>query len=884
MTFLPRRFYRTGRLTKKSSCGGCGGTGQAIYSYDDQDRVTGVRVLENDPMAEVKYDVWSRVTKIRAPIGSSANEYAEAAVEYNGADAVTKATDPRGYSTTFLYDTDRQLTKVTDARGKTWQYGYDLTGAVTKIIDPNSRNYAYAYDATGALAAQADPLQKGVFYYYQTDANTKTADLLITRTVYNQGNNGILKFGYDDMQRLTSVRDGADVLMTSVMQDVAGRVTKQDDGAAWGNFTKTYTYDSDTGALTRADDGYMLSVGSRLSKHTLSYDHIGRPTNHYFGSDNTSNTHRMRWQYSYDDSNAGRLTGIASSNDDGLTAGSTAYAYEDHGLLSRTTLRNGAYADYLYDRGGRLTRLANYHSAYDDGQGTTRRLSTSYDYTYDANSNMTEISQDFMGAEVVTQYAYDEINRLTREATCDFMNRYFYDEGGNRTKLVHMNAVYSKDGNGRIVSMLTKASASTQGLTKTYLYANYTELTKMTASEYGGTTRDYTYEHDMAGRLTRQIQNVFTPNSTTTYNYEWDAFDRMTKVQRVASGVTKIINYTYNAAGLRVRRVDTSTSVTKLWTYQGNNIASVSTKSGGSFGDTSTQEWVYTVAPGIINNVLERLKANYAAGTTTSEYYQYDHRGNVAAVTDADGKILRGYQYDAFGNIPFSFATGQSGAAPTDDILFTGKDLDPDTGLYYFNARWYDADLGRFLSQAVLGREDEHPYLLCEGAPLSFVDCSGLNLVPIGDPGIRWDSGTPQRRRHEFVDESLYEKFKLWLSCMREHGCEPTFTSIFRTRRNNDEVRGDPNSGHMAGIAFDIDLLGLTGNCRCAPAYCAGKAGLQQGVGGDPSNEPWHFSLRISGDKRKRNAKCNALITRNQENYAIAWRWFDWNSGYRSFY
>jgi RHS repeat-associated protein len=288
------------------------------------------------------------------------------------------------------------------------------------------------------------------------------------------------------------------------------------------------------------------------------------------------------------------------------------------------------------------------------------------------------------------------------------MNRYYYDDGGNRTKLVHMNAVYSKDGNGRIVSMLTKASASTQGLTKTYLYANFTELTKMTASEYGGTTRDYTYEHDNAGRLTRQVQNVFSPNSTTTYNYEWDALDRMTKVQRVASGVTKTINYTYNGAGLRVRRVDTSTSVTKLWTYAGNNIASVSTKSGGSFGDTSTQEWVYTVAPGLINNVLERHKANYAATTTTSEYYQYDHRGNVAAVTDSTGKILRGYQYDAFGNIPFSFATGYSGAAPTDDILFTGKDLDPDTGLYYFNARWYDSTLGIFLSREPIASQPNH--------------------------------------------------------------------------------------------------------------------------------------------------------------------------------
>jgi YD repeat-containing protein len=107
------------RLTKKSSCGGCGGTGQAIYSYDDQDRVTGVRLLESDPMSESYYDVWSRVTKIHAPIGTGQNEYAEAAndyviatTDYNGAGAVTKATDPRGYNTTFLYDVDRQLTKI----------------------------------------------------------------------------------------------------------------------------------------------------------------------------------------------------------------------------------------------------------------------------------------------------------------------------------------------------------------------------------------------------------------------------------------------------------------------------------------------------------------------------------------------------------------------------------------------------------------------------------------------------------------------------------------------------------------------------------------------------------------------------------------------------
>ena len=287
-----------------------------------------------------------------------------------------------------------------------------------------------------------------------------------------------------------------------------------------------------------------------------------------------------------------------------------------------------------------------------------------------------------------------------------------------------MNAVYSKDGNGRIVSMLTKASANPNGVTKVYAYNNGHELTAMTKYESGQQTADNSYLYDNAGRLTKQVQ---TAAATTTFNYEWDAGDRMTKVQKVAAGVTKTINYAYNAVGLRARRVDTSTNVTKLWTYAGNNIASVSTKSGGSFGDTSTQEWVYTVGPGMINNVLERHKANYAATTTTSEFYQYDHRGNVAAVTDYSGKILRGYQYDAFGNIPFSFATGQSGAAPTDDILFTGKDLDPDTGLYYFNARWLDSDTGRFLSKAGSTPDSEHPYTLSNNSPIMDPDPTGLD-------------------------------------------------------------------------------------------------------------------------------------------------------------
>jgi hypothetical protein len=355
------------------------------------------------------------------------------------------------------------------------------------------------------------------------------------------------------------------------------------------------------------------------------------------------------------------------------------------------------------------------------------------------------------------------------------MNQCFYDDGGNRTKLVHMNAVYSKDGNGRIVSVLTKASQSTQGLTKTYYYANYTELTKMTASEYGGTTRDYTYEHDNAGRLTRQLQNVFTPNSTTTYNYEWDALYRLTKEARtgtpsgngdytttwafdsagnrtamtkeLADDTVEVQTYTYNAAeqmtgmsntvdgdltvahtysydaagrmtkddinclspeldktvayswdalgrltkvtrteegrkptsvtykydtaGRRVRRVVLSggTSVTKTWSYQGENIASVHSS------DASDVQRVYTVAPGQIGNALDRHDvdptANGGEGSTTSQYYLYNHRGDMVGVTDKDGVLKALHEYDAYGNVTTSYSSG--GGAGPEEILFSNS-------------------------------------------------------------------------------------------------------------------------------------------------------------------------------------------------------------------
>ena len=217
--------------------------------------------------------------------------------------------------------------------------------------------------------------------------------------------------------------------------------------------------------------------------------------------------------------------------------------------------------------------------------------------------------------------------------------------------------------------------------------------------------------------------------TTVIHTYDWDAADRLTRAQVDTGGNVKTIEYAYNAAGLRVRRVDTSTNVTKLYSYQGDNLASIQKSQSGAY---TANEWVYTVAPGMISNALERHQVASGGGATTSQFYQYDHRGNVVAVTDSTGDIQYGYQYDAFGNITFSFDEGAA-AAPTDDVLFTGKDYDADTDLYYFNARWYDSSIGRFLSESGLGAGQEHPYVFAGNNPVNRVDPSGLYERSLAD-------------------------------------------------------------------------------------------------------------------------------------------------------
>ena len=103
------------------------------------------------------------------------------------------------------------------------------------------------------------------------------------------------------------------------------------------------------------------------------------------------------------------------------------------------------------------------------------------------------------------------------------------------------------------------------------------------------------------------------------------------------------------------------------------------------------------------------------------QYYHHDALGSTIGLTDGGGHDKMSYHLDPWGNI-----RRQSGQTDNRHI-FTGKQHDKNTGLVYFGARYYDPEIGRFITQdAYLGEQNRppslHRYLYAHSNPLRYIE------------------------------------------------------------------------------------------------------------------------------------------------------------------
>ncbi|MDD1524988.1 RHS repeat domain-containing protein [Riemerella anatipestifer] len=102
-------------------------------------------------------------------------------------------------------------------------------------------------------------------------------------------------------------------------------------------------------------------------------------------------------------------------------------------------------------------------------------------------------------------------------------------------------------------------------------------------------------------------------------------------------------------------------------------------------------------------------------------FYHPDHLGSSSYITDKDGNISQHTEYIAFGEVLFD----EHKVSRRMPYLFNGKELDSETGLYYYGARYYDPKTSIWLNVDPLVEKTMQPYVFSNNNPVNFVDLDG---------------------------------------------------------------------------------------------------------------------------------------------------------------
>ncbi|WP_333359333.1 RHS repeat-associated core domain-containing protein [Microcoleus sp. herbarium14] len=682
------------------------------------------------------------------------------------------------------YDSDNNQTANVDAKGNRTNKVYDARGRLIREVDAAEKITRFEYDATNQMVAQVDANNNRTEYKYdelgrRTDLTqgAKTSLASTSKTEYDKvgnvtaeidGNTNKTQYIYDARNRQTSVIDALNPSGTTTTKyDNVGNVTSIKDPV---NNTTQFIYDarnrlkSETNQFSKTRAFEYDKVGNRTQitdrnnrVRSFTYDALNRETAENW-LNATSNPIRTitstydvasqltsvkdpdsTYQFSYDPK--GRQIGVDNTGTPGVPNVLLNYTYDDQdNLLSVSDTINGAAKGntaYTYDTLNRISRITQ------SGNGVaSKRVDFGYDdigqiksvnrysdlsgsqlvrgsiYTYDAKNRLDVLSH---GSGVSHDLDYDNGNRITKITDVDGVTNYTYDKNNQLTVADHSNSnkpdeSFSYDGNGN------RNSSGYQTGTNNRLNSD----------------GKYNYAYDDEGNLI--LRTEISTNKVT--EYQWDYRNRLAGVfdKDVAGNVTQNVGFKYDSQNRRISKKVGSNET--RFVYDRDNVLFDFVVSGAN---QPVLDKRYLFGAGVDQILAQE------SGNGTVLWGLTDQLGTVKDWVNNSGSVANHVRYDAFGGV-----VSQSNAGLGSRYGFTGRELDSETGLYYYRSRYYNPGIGRFIGEDSVGfgGGDANLYRYVGNSPIDSVDPFGFygTLIEPQTRKIRYNVGTETKTANDIKD------------------------------------------------------------------------------------------------------------------------------------
>ncbi len=668
-----------------------------------------------------RLDEHGRSTIRRLFDGSGPLVLAEFAWRYDGRDQVVEEWFGGDASTRVekVYDLLGRLVETKDPNSGSWRRTYDAAGNTRFADDPISgqsvqscydaldrvilqcARAADAYDPNLCASSEPECTESFSYFYDETEPLTST---VTDELIPNWGTGQLTRVeGPDSKHAFT--------------YDIRRQRTARIDQVVGVEATTQFSYSADLGRL----QGMVYPDGERV---VYGYDQAGHPRS------------------------------LSEVDENGVSRASyvTGIAYDLRGRPIR--IRRGNYTEDVLDYHGpnerfRLARIRSQGIA--SYPGAAARVFFDLRYAdYDGNQRILKLHDAIEESgphSMSAVYAYDGAGRLE---TVSGPNReaFEYDSAGNMTRMngrmiasEHHRLIRIDDGpapggsgtlmnydaNGRRLSKVNIDAGQSQ----TYAYGPFGRMRRIAV---GGVAKIMGYDH-LGMRVSEwrggSLRRVFGASSELKEG-------QLTKYYRVgdqlmATRTDAAPNLASNPSAVRLELPPEvywaviSSAMVLLCLPAGRRRRGL----GGRLAASQGIGAVLIPLAASLPLALPLVFATGCVGNASIRHYHMSHLGSPVAITRAGGEVDRAYRYSAFGEVRrFDEQGSPTGIDPQSAKEFAGYETDPDSGLQYAGARFYDPEAAQFLSPDP-AEQFANPYAYAGWDPVNLID-------PDGRTGIDW--------------------------------------------------------------------------------------------------------------------------------------------------